>query len=98
MNIPPMVPLLLAISVLLTACDYSTDAVEQLNAIPFGGTNDVNIAAMVANPVDLVRGRGEASVNGKSAEPPIQRLDADHAKALLTSGQGAPTGGGATGG
>ncbi len=97
MRISPMLPLLLAISTLLTACDYSADGVEQLNAIPFGGTNDVNIAAMVANPVDLVRGRGDTPASGKAAEAPIQRQDADHAKALLTPGQGAG-GGGATGG
>ncbi len=97
MRISPILPLLFAMSALLTACDYSLDGVERLNAIPFGGVNDVNIAAMVANPTDLIRGRGETPVNGKSAEAPIQRQDTDHPKSLLTTGQGA-SGGGATGG
>ncbi len=97
MRISPILPLLFAMSALLTACDYRFDGVEQLNAIPFGGVNDVNIAAMAANPADLIRGRGQGWVSGKSADAPIQRLDSDHAKALLNAGQNAG-GGGATGG
>ncbi|HBK06084.1 MAG TPA: hypothetical protein DDZ81_09485 [Acetobacteraceae bacterium] len=98
MRISPVLPLLFLMSGILTACDHNIDGIARLNEIPFGGTNDVNIAAMVANPADLVRGRGETAVSGKSADAPIQRLDTDHAKTLLNSGQASTSSGGASGG
>lgn len=98
MRISPVLPLLFLMSGMLTACDHNIDGVARLNRIPFGGANDVNIAAMAANPTDLIRGRGVTSVSGKAAEAPIQRLESDHPKALLNPGQNAGNGGGAAGG
>jgi type IV pilus biogenesis protein CpaD/CtpE len=79
----------------LSACAHNTDSVATLNDIPFGGTNEANIAAMVVNPADLVHGRGQTSVDGVTATPPVLRLLTDHPKALLKPGQ---TGAGAGGG
>lgn len=104
MRISPVLPLLFVMSGLLSACEHNIDGIARLNAIPFGGTNDANIAAMAANPADLIRGRGVMTVGGKAAEAPIQRLEADHPKALLSPGQnsggggGGAAGGGAAGG
>jgi type IV pilus biogenesis protein CpaD/CtpE len=95
MRISPVLPLLFLLGAALTACAHNTDSVATLNDIPFGGTNEANIAAMVANPADLVHGRGQASVDGATAATPVQRLLTDHAKTLLKPGQ---TGGGAGGG
>lgn len=91
----PVLPLLFLLGAGLSACAHNTDSIATLNDIPFGGTNEANIAAMVVNPADLVHGRSQASVDGATATPPIQRLLTDHPKALLRPGQ---TGGGAGGG
>ena len=38
------------------------------------GANAVNLAAMVAKPTDLIRGRGATSAIGLEATPPVARL------------------------
>jgi type IV pilus biogenesis protein CpaD/CtpE len=55
MRLSPVLPLLFVASVALTACAQNFDMVAKLNAEPLGHTNETNIAAMVANPADLVR-------------------------------------------
>lgn len=92
MRFSPILPLLLAVSAALSACNSSVDSIATLNDMPFGGTNQANIAAMVANPADLVRGRGTGPTSGKTAEAPIERLQTDHDKPLLSPGKGATSG------
>jgi hypothetical protein len=94
MRISPVLPLLFAMSGVLTACEHNIDGVARMNALPLGGTNDLNIAAMAANPADLIRGRGVTTVGGKTAEAAIQRLDSDHPKPLMNPGQNSAGGGG----
>ena len=43
----------------LAACAHNFDGVAKLNDLPFGGTNEANLAAMVANPADLIHGHGQ---------------------------------------
>jgi type IV pilus biogenesis protein CpaD/CtpE len=101
MRISPILPLLLAVSAVLTACAHNTDSVAKLNEIPFGGTNDANIAAMVVNPADLVRGHGQDRVDGTTAVAPVQRLLTDRPKTLPNPGGaegGGSSGAGSSGG
>jgi type IV pilus biogenesis protein CpaD/CtpE len=93
MRFSPILPLLLVASAGLSACNSSIDSIATLNALPFGGTNQANIAAMVANPADLAHGQGAGPALGKTAEAPIDRLQTDHDKSLLSPGKGATSGG-----
>jgi type IV pilus biogenesis protein CpaD/CtpE len=95
MRIFPVFPLLFVLAGTLTACSHNFDSIARLNAVPLGGTNEANIAAMVANPADLVRGRGQDTTDGGTAAQPIQRLLTDRPKPLYKP---APTGAGAAGG
>ena len=97
MRFSPILPLVLATSLALAACDHHTDSIARLNRIPFGGANDANIAAMAERPADLMRGRGQGPVDGTTAEEPIHRLLTDRPKPLLNPGGIAP-GGGSNGG
>jgi type IV pilus biogenesis protein CpaD/CtpE len=83
------------LSVALSACAHNTDLVAKLNAEPLGNTNQSNIAAMVVNPADLVRGHGSDLANDAVTVMPIERHDADHEKSLQKQIQ---SGGGAAGG
>jgi uncharacterized membrane protein YgcG len=68
------------------------------------GANAGNIAAMVANPYDLIRGRGSDRTDSNEPVLAIHRVDTDHTKALLDPGgdsaasSGSSGGGGTTGG
>lgn len=99
MRLSPVLPLLFVVSVALTACTHNTDLIAKLNEEPLGHTNESNIAAMVANPADLVRGHGGGPVDGAVSTLPIQRFEADHLKALPNPGgdSGGGTGGGGGG-
>ena len=63
------------------------------------GTNARNLTAMLADPVDVVRGHGAAGADSPLAIAAAERLLAGHPTALpangSASGIGAPTGGGA---
>ena len=68
------------------------------------GANAANLAAMVANPHDLMRGRGVSSIDTKSIALGIDRLQTDRPRPLSPSasaggagGGGAPAGGGSGG-
>jgi type IV pilus biogenesis protein CpaD/CtpE len=102
MRISPVLPLLFAVTVSLTACAHNTDLIAKLNDEPLGHTNASNIAAMVANPADLVRGHGGGPVDAAVTTLPIDRLEGDRMKALPdpggSSGGGGTGGGGASGG
>jgi type IV pilus biogenesis protein CpaD/CtpE len=81
-----VLPLLFVMTMALVACDHNFDEVAKLNDIPFGGTNEANIAAMVANPADLLQGRGQERVGAWTTTAPIQRLQTDHDKKMLNAG------------
>jgi type IV pilus biogenesis protein CpaD/CtpE len=103
MRISPILPLLFALSVVLTACEHNTDLIAKLNAEPLPHTNESNIAAMVANPADLIRGHGGGPVDGAVSVQPIIRFEADRLKPLpdpggQTSGGGSAGSGGGSGG
>jgi len=106
MRISPVLPLLFVVSVALTACDHNTDSIARLNDEPLGHTNESNIAAMVANPSDLIRGHGGGSVGSAVSVMPIERFNADRLKPLPNpggsasggSGGGSGSAGGAAGG
>ena len=50
------------------------------------GANAGNIAAMVANPYDLIRGRGSDRTDSNEPVLAIHRVNTDHTKALLDPG------------
>jgi type IV pilus biogenesis protein CpaD/CtpE len=66
------------------------------------GVNARNLAAMMANPSDMVRGHGETDADSRLATEAVTRLMAGKVKPLpSTSSQSngtAPAGGGASGG
>ena len=96
MRLSPVLPLLFVLSLTLTACEHNTDLIARLNDEPLGHTNQSNIAAMVANPTDLIRGHGGGPVDGTVSVLPIERFKADNTKPLLSPGGKA--GGGGSGG
>ena len=57
------------------------------------GAPQANLAAMVANPNDLIRGRGDGKVDAQRAEMAVTRIRQDKPKILPN-----PTGGGGSGG
>jgi type IV pilus biogenesis protein CpaD/CtpE len=61
------------------------------------GASEANIAAMAANPRDMIRGHGGARADGAVAEGAVTRARQDHAKPLLNPASSAG-GGGAGGG
>ena len=99
MRFAPLLPLLFALSLALSACDHVADSVARLNDVPFGGANDSNLAAMVVRPMDLVDGQGGGTVDGGTAAVPVDRYRSGHLKALDAAGHSAaPAGGAAAGG
>jgi type IV pilus biogenesis protein CpaD/CtpE len=92
MRLAAVLPVLFA----LASCDHNTDEIARMNAEPLGHTNAANIAAMVANPMDLVRGHGGNGPDAATTTAPIDRLEADRPKALPNPGGG--SGGGSSGG
>jgi type IV pilus biogenesis protein CpaD/CtpE len=103
MRVSPVLPLLFALSVALTACEHNTDLIAKLNDEPLGHTNQANIAAMVANPADLIRGHGGGPVDAAVSVLPIDRFEADRLKPLPNPGgssgaSGSGSAGGASGG
>ena len=74
MRISPILPLLMLATATLTACAHNTDSVAKLNAIPFGDVNESNIATMVVNPADLVRGHGQDQVDGTTCIFDVEKI------------------------
>jgi type IV pilus biogenesis protein CpaD/CtpE len=93
MRVSPVLPLVFALSVVLAACEHNTDLIAKLNDEPLGHTNASNIAAMVANPADLIRGHGGGPVDAAVSVLPIDRYEADRLKPLPDPG-GSSAGGG----
>jgi type IV pilus biogenesis protein CpaD/CtpE len=94
MRTSPILPLLFALTAALTACAHNTDLIAKLNEEPLGNTNASNIAAMVANPADLVRGHGGVPTGAVITSLPIERIQMDRPKGLPGSGGGSGGGGG----
>ena len=88
MRISPVLPLLFALTIGLTACEQNTDLIAKLNDEPLGHTNQSNIAAMVANPTDLLRGHGGGTVYSEPSVSAIQRVETDRSKSLPDAGGG----------
>ena len=62
------------------------------------GAPQANLAVMVADPNDLIRGHGGAKPDGGLAAAAVTRLQQDKAKPLLNPGSGSGGGGGGSGG
>ena len=92
----PMMFLLAAMS--LAGC-ASTDPLTRDGLWQPSGANEANLAAMVANPADLIQGRGAEGSDGQRAAAAVARLRTDHVKTLPDSGiarfstQSSPQGG-----
>ena len=102
-----------AILLLLLAGCEDRDPYRRTDVWYPSGVNAGNIAAMVANPSDLLRGRGVQRADGKEAVTAIDHVWQDKPKALLDptgqqtgssgsggsgSGSGGGSGGSGTGG
>jgi uncharacterized membrane protein YgcG len=62
------------------------------------GANAGNIAAMVANPYDLLHGRGSDRTDSNEPVLAIHRVNTDHTKALLDPGGNSAASTGSSGG
>lgn len=79
----PRWPLLL-LPLVLAACssDYPFDRPGTWSLDRMGSSNDANLRAMVANPADLIAGRGETTALGAEAARPVGALRAGKRAAL----------------
>ena len=85
--------------VALAGCD-SRDPYLRTDVWQPTGANAGNIAAMVANPHDLISGRGVAVQNSNESALAVSHVWLDQPKSLATGaggGSSSPSGGGATG-
>lgn len=75
----------LALAACLTTLVSGCDSLEPFER-PYTwhpiGANQANLAAMVADPVDLTHGRGTGRSTGVTAAAAIDRLRRDHVKQL----------------
>jgi uncharacterized membrane protein YgcG len=62
------------------------------------GANAGNLAAMVANPYDLIRGRGSNLTDSNEPVLAIHRVNTDHPKGLLDPGGNSGSSSGSSGG
>lgn len=94
--------LLLPLAACANTPDYPMDRPGTWSP-PAVGSNDKNLRTMIADPQDLVAGKGEANSRGTAAAAPVERLNTGKRLPLPTSesskvygGTGAQsTGGGA---
>lgn len=63
----------LALLLALTGC-AQVDPYTRTGMWQPGGVNSLNLAAMVANPHDLMQGRGSAGAQGTTATAAVERL------------------------
>jgi type IV pilus biogenesis protein CpaD/CtpE len=84
---------LLASLIALAGCD-SRDPYLRTDVWQPNGANAGNIAAMVADPHDLISGRGSVAENANEPALTVNHIWSDQPKPLTT----APGGGGASGG
>lgn len=91
------VPLLfLVFGLALSGC-AKNDPFERVGIWKPSGVNEANIAAMVANPADLARGRGNAGGRVRTTTTPVERLW-QGASQQRAEGQGQTQGGARSGG
>jgi len=65
----------LVVLILVSGCSYDPfDPYQRPGTWVPDGSNDANLRAMVANPHDLVEGRGESVSSGAEAAPPVARV------------------------
>ncbi|MGI4941903.1 MAG: CpaD family pilus assembly lipoprotein [Janthinobacterium lividum] len=91
------------LGVLAIASCTSTDPLTRDGLWQPSGANEANLAAMVADPADLVRGKEAEGSDGQRAAAAVARLRLDRVKPLpdsgiaqfTTTGTGAPATGGA---
>jgi type IV pilus biogenesis protein CpaD/CtpE len=73
--------LLLACLLALAGCD-STDPYLRPGMWQPTGANQRNLAAMVVNPSDLIRGHGESGSDGRRADIAVSRVLEDRTRSL----------------
>lgn len=81
------------LALLLLAGCASTDPYQRAGMWQPTGANSRNLAAMVANPYDLIRGRGERGTSGPEGTTPVTRLWAGRTTPLPASGSQQSAGG-----
>ncbi|MGH7210377.1 MAG: hypothetical protein ACREF1_02815 [Acetobacteraceae bacterium] len=91
----------LAAAVLLAGCQQHPARYNDSGEWHPNGANTANLAAMVANPLDLVRGHGDPGSDGAEAADAVRRFRIGQVAPLAasivgnSSGAGANEGGGA---
>jgi hypothetical protein len=88
---------LLAAILAVAACQQM-DPYTRTDTWQPSGANAGNISAMVANPYDLIRGRGVDKVDSRESGIAINHIWNDTPKGLLDPGGGSGGGGGGSGG
>lgn len=79
-------PLMLVASLLATPACEALDPFHRESAWRPGGTNEDNLAAMLDEPRDRIRGTAPANAQGQRAAAAIERLRTDRVRALPDSG------------
>ncbi len=87
--------MLLIVLVALAGC-AETDPYDRAGTWQPGGVNDRNLAAMVADPRDLLRGHGEAGAQPQLATTAVDHLLAGAPKPLPTLSSDTSVGGAAS--
>ncbi len=85
-----------ALLVMLAGCE-ERDTLRRTDVWYPTGANAANIAAMVANPSDLIRGRGARGSDGTEAAMAVERLWQDKTKPLPQVSDSSAIGGGVGG-
>jgi hypothetical protein len=85
-------------AVLVLAACQDMDPYSRTDTWQPSGSNAGNVAAMVANPYDLIHGRGVDRIDSKNSTQAIGHVWTDTPKALLDAGGGSSGGGSGGGG
>jgi len=76
--------LCLALTLLAAGCNSATtDPFRRPDTWHIQHDNDANLQVMVADPHDLVRGKGETDSRGVAAAAPVHRLDTGQRTPLI---------------
>lgn len=73
---------LLALPLLVAACDTPFDVVNRPGAWRPEAANEANLRVMVDRPEDLSRGRGAEGAHGQTAAAAVDRLRSDRVRPL----------------
>jgi hypothetical protein len=96
------VVLCLMLALAAAGCTQPNDPFERPGTWSVTGANEANLKVMVADPHDLIAGRGESDALSADAAPPVQRLRTGKRFPLpsetSTSGISAPASTNSTGG